>query len=138
MTSAIITSVLIVDATPTSAEALQSILHANGYHVTKAVNGGERALAEMRQSHPDIVCAELVNLDEAEMGLLAAMHEEFPQTPLVVVSGNSDRDQVKKAIALGASGFILLPFAAAEVQATFRRLRKPSSPHPPTSEGKAQ
>ena len=123
MTHAIVPSVLIVDATPASAEALHTILREEGFKVTKSVSGSGRALAEIRQNRPDIVCAELVNLDEVEMGLLAAMHQDFPEIPLVIISGNADKERVKQVIALGASGFILLPFAATEVEATFQRVR---------------
>ena len=131
MTLAIPPSVLLVDATPVSAEALQAILHENGFHVSKSVSGSERALAEMRQNRPDIVCVELADLDAAEMGQLSAMHEEFPGLPLVVVTGNADRELIKQAIARGASGLILVPFAAAEVQATFARVRKRLRPAVP-------
>ena len=123
MTQAIIPSVLIVDATLASVEALQTILREAGFQVTKSVSGSGRALAEIRQNRPDIVCAELVNLDLVEMDLLVAIHRDFPEIPLVVISGNVDKEQVKQVIALGASGFILIPFAATEVEATFQRVR---------------
>ena len=131
MALAFIPTVLIVDATPVSAEALQSILHADGFHVTKSVSGKERALAEIRQNQPDIVCAELVELDAEDLALLAAMRQEFPNLPLVVISGNADRAQVSQVIALGVVGFILLPFAAAEVQATFQRVKSHLRRKPP-------
>jgi two-component system chemotaxis response regulator CheY len=78
----------------------------------------------VRQSLPDIICADLPDLEGADWALLAGLHGEFPKVPVVVFSSTADRAVVSEAVSQGAIGFVVKPFTAVQVQATLRRVRE--------------
>ena len=117
------TSVLIVDDSPVSAEALRNVLREDGFRVTAMVSGRTRALAELRQNLPDIICVDVAKPGPGALTLVAALRDEAAGVPLVVVCGNADRQIVEESIRLGAIGFVVKPFTAVQIQSTLRRVR---------------
>ena len=117
-------AVLIVDDSAVSADVLRTILRQERFAAKVVLGGRERALAEMRESKPDIVCARLPLLDDEDMDTVSAFKKEIPNIPLVVISGNADRIRVQEVIGRGAIGFIVEPFTSDQVQAAMRRVRE--------------
>jgi DNA-binding NarL/FixJ family response regulator len=111
--------VLLVDDHPLIHETLRAIVRSvrpgAEFHSQFDLEAG---LAQARQ----LGALGLVLLDLGLPGCsgtesLARFRAEFPETRVVVVSGDDDEDRVRAAIALGAAGFLpktLLPRAMAE------------------------
>ena len=118
------TSVLIVDDSQVSAEALRTVLRQDGFRVSAMVSGRVRALAEVKQNPPDIICVDIAAGGDAALALVAELRESAAEACLVVISGNADRLAVQKAINSGAMGYVIKPFTALQVQATLRRVRE--------------
>lgn len=103
--------VLIADDTGASRELLAAILRnfAGRLQVREARNG-EEALALWRELRPRIC---MLDIDMPGLDGLAALQQIRqldPQAFVAMVSGRSSIDHVRKALELGASGFVIKPY----------------------------
>jgi YesN/AraC family two-component response regulator len=53
---------------------------------------------------------------------LKLIKDDHPEIKVIIISGHADRDKVKKAIELGACGFIIKPFESQQVIQTVKKL----------------
>ncbi|MGN6591741.1 MAG: response regulator [Terriglobales bacterium] len=81
--------ILLVDDNAELASLYADLLTARGYEVQVA-RGGFEALADLRQSIPDLVISDLVMPGMSGLELLSVLRCRFPQLPLVAVSGSED------------------------------------------------
>ncbi len=114
--------ILVVDDEQQLRDLSQQILTTLGYQVT-TVSSGEEAVAFL-QDHP----VDLVILDMLmEPGMngretLERILEIYPQQKALIVSGFSESDEVKKAIALGAKGLLQKPYTMQQLGEVVRAL----------------
>lgn len=84
----------------------------SGIEVVDEAEDGHAAVALVRKLHPDIVVMDismpLLNGLEATTQILKAS----PNTKVIILSAHSDDAYVKKAIAIGASGYLVKQTAA--------------------------
>ncbi|MGH9475403.1 MAG: response regulator [Terriglobales bacterium] len=78
--------ILLVDDDPELAGLYAELLAARGYDVHVA-HGGFEALADLRQSLPDVVMSDLEMRGMSGMELLAVLRQRFPTLPLIAISG---------------------------------------------------
>ena len=103
-------TILVVDDEPQLRDLARQILASLGYQVT-TVGSGEEAIGSL-QDHP----VDLVILDmRMEPGMngretFERILEIHPQQKALIVSGFSESDEVKKAIALGVKGLLQKPY----------------------------
>ena|GEM_PF-691082 len=100
--------VLIADDMPIFREPIEAVLRAEGYETATASNGHE-VLVAMAAARPALV---LLDLGMPVMDGLACLHairedQSLKQTPVIVLSAESDRTRVIEAVRLGISGYIL-------------------------------
>lgn len=82
--------------------------------VGEASNGIE-ALELMKSRKPDFVITDMKMSSMDGCALLERLDAEYPETPIIVISGYKLFDYVKQAIEKHAVGYVLKPFSAEEI-----------------------
>lgn len=100
--------ILLVDDEPLLTESLEIILTMSGDYkvIGKAINGVE-ALSIIDGECPDVM---LVDLNMPQMGgieLIGKVHEMHPEIKMIVLTTFYDERNISRAIAGGASGYLL-------------------------------
>ncbi len=113
--------VLLAEDEPAIRTALARVLHAHGYRVLEASNGGEAlrlASAEPGPIHLLLTDVMMPGLGGKE--LVQRLRETRPDTRVILMSGYTDDAELRST--LGASQFVFLqkPFAARQVVAAVR------------------
>jgi DNA-binding NarL/FixJ family response regulator len=99
--------VLIADDQRLFAEALEAILTTDGRIavVGRAVNG-EEAVALAREGRPDVVLMDIAMPVLDGIAATEAIAGESPETRVVVLTGSEAPDDITRARAAGASGYV--------------------------------
>jgi DNA-binding NarL/FixJ family response regulator len=102
------TRILIVDGHFLIREALREALKmmTGDVSLIEATGGHQAIRLVSEQSEIDLVLLELDLPDRDGLSILAELHQRYPVIPVVMFSARHDRESVKRALALGASGFI--------------------------------
>lgn len=100
--------ILIVDDHPLVRAALRSVLSIvfDKCELLEAGNIAEADKQLTRESSFDLVLLDLNIPDANGLEGLKCLREKFPIIPIIMVSGEFDSDTVRRAIDIGASGFI--------------------------------
>jgi putative two-component system response regulator len=100
--------VLTIDDESIVRKNIAAFLEDHNYEVLESENGRE-GLEVFRQGNPDIVLCDLKMPVLDGLGFLKVINKEFPETPIIVISGTGDIDDVIEAIRLGAWDYITKP-----------------------------
>jgi two-component system nitrogen regulation response regulator NtrX len=103
--------ILIVDDEPDIRALIEGILSDEGYETRQAANS-DQAVAAFKQRRPSMVVLDiwLQNSKLDGLGILAELHKEEPQIPVVMISGHGTIETAVRAIQQGAYDFIEKPF----------------------------
>ena len=123
-------TVLVVDDDLRMLRMMEQMLQLEGYHVLTA-EGGEAALAALRDGHPDVVLLDIM-MPGMDGITLCRRIREFSRVPIIMVSArHSDREKVA-GLDAGADDYVTKPFSAPElaarVRAVLRRSELPAAP----------
>ena len=103
--------ILIVDDEPDIRLLIDGLLRDEGYETRQAADS-DAAIAAFRARRPSLVILDVwlqgSRLDG--LGILAALHTEEPQVPVVMISGHGTIEMAVQAIQHGAYDFIEKPF----------------------------
>jgi two-component system nitrogen regulation response regulator NtrX len=114
--------ILIVDDEPDIRLLIDGILRDEGYE-TRQAGDSDSALAAFRTRRPSLAILDVwlqgSRLDG--LGILAALHREEPQIPVVMISGHGTIEMAVQAIQQGAYDFIEKPFEADRLLLCMRR-----------------
>ncbi len=107
--------ILTVDDSRAVRNIIGKQLKALGYEVLEAENG-ERGLDQLQSAHVDLVLLD-VNMPELDgPAMLRKLRERGDQTPVIMLTSESERTIVMDAMALGISDYILKPFKPEELR----------------------
>jgi diguanylate cyclase (GGDEF)-like protein/PAS domain S-box-containing protein len=109
--------VLVVDDEPRMLTSLEALLKYKHYQVDTAL-GGELACQKLEQNHYDLVLLDLNMGDFNGYSVMAHMADQDINTTIVVVSGDTAFDAVRKALVMGASDYVRKPYSPEELFAT--------------------
>jgi DNA-binding response OmpR family regulator len=129
--------VVIVEDDAAIAEGLALNLKLLGYR-TETIGDGERALARIEESRPDLVLLDITLPLQSGLWVLEKLRGRQNQVPIIVLSARQDEFDKVAALGLGADDYITKPFALAEllarVAAVLRRARlnDPARSSPPS------
>jgi CheY-like chemotaxis protein len=114
-------SILVVDDVKEQREVATSILTKLGYRVFIA-SSGEEAVAYLKDHPVDLIVLDMI-MDPGIDGLetYERILEINPKQRVVLVSGFSETDRVKKAQQLGAGAYIKKPYTLEKIGLTIRR-----------------
>lgn len=107
-------TVLVIEDEPIIRQAISDFLEDCDYKVIQAEHG-RRGIELLRQNIPDVVLTDLRMPIMGGREVLAIMNEEFPETPVIVVSGVGDIRDAIDAVHLGAWDYIIKPVQDLEI-----------------------
>jgi len=119
--AAINMSMVIADDSPIMRELLSMILKSLGINVVGEAKDGQEAIDMANQHHPQAMCLDLEMPNISGLEALQTIKDVHPAMKVIIISGNVDRDKVKRAIELGACGFVIKPFETQQVIQTIRK-----------------
>ena len=116
-------TILLVEDEPAIRQALKRVLTANGYRVIEASNGGEAL--RRAEAEPGVIDLMLTDVMMPGIGgkeLVKRLLATRPRTRVILMSGYTDDDLLRRD--LGSARFVFLqkPFAAREAVAAVRAL----------------
>jgi pilus assembly protein CpaE len=117
--------VLIVDDIATTLDNLRKLLaFEDDIDVVGTAGTGREAVAEAKRLHPDVVLMD-VNMPEMD-GIQATeiMASETPESPVIIMSVQGERDYLRRAMQSGAREFLIKPFSGDELVASVRRVHQ--------------
>lgn len=99
--------VLIADDHPLFREALRQVIAATlPDHVVSEANSFSEAMAAAEGDELELILLDINMPGMDGFSGLVALRNHVPATPVVVVSADEDRETIRQALTLGASGFI--------------------------------
>jgi DNA-binding NarL/FixJ family response regulator len=109
--------VLIVDDHPMVREGLASMLEGEVGELAQA-GTGEEALSRVREMRPDLVLLDLKLPDLDGLTVLQRVKALAPETSVVIVTMHDDPGFIRRAVELGAAGYVLKGITRRELVAT--------------------
>ncbi len=113
------TKILVADDMPTIRELVKSQLRAMGYRNLVEAGDGEQALAVVNKALEAGAPIELIisdwnmpNLTGLEFLKQIRASAKFAKMPFILLTSETERDQVTEAILAGVNQYIVKPFAA--------------------------
>jgi DNA-binding NtrC family response regulator len=117
--NSLIPNVLVVDDDTAVREQLARVFTLSGYTVV-AVSSAEEALVQLAQGMIDFVITDIKLPGMSGSELIANMQENFPDVPVIALTGYSDIETAIDVLKHGACDFVLKPFDLASVQESTR------------------
>ena len=101
-------TILVVDDMPIIRLPIVNCLQASGYRVLTAASGA-KALGLLRTEHPDLILLdiEMPEMDGLRLLQLIRRNQKLKTIPVILLTAESDRQIVLKAVESGAQGYIL-------------------------------
>ncbi len=109
-------SILIIDDDSSSRELLITILRNLEYSVIKTAHDGSVAMRIYGNFNPSIVFLDIEMPEQDGFQVLSQLQKKNPDQYIVMVSAHSTMDNVKKALDMGAKGFIVKPYTTGKVK----------------------
>ncbi len=122
--------ILVVDDEPAMVGAISALVGRAGHRVVTAYDG-QTALRRFSEERPDLVLLDLAmpGLDGVEV---CRAIRRLSQTPIIVLTGESDERAKVEALDTGADDYVVKPFGKQELLARIRavmRRRRDGEPH---------
>ena len=107
-------SILVIDDDAGVREMLEQTLTAAGYQVTTASNG--KQASSLYHSHPPtLVITDIYMPDRDGLEVIMELHQDFPSTKIIAISGQVNRNMLPVSLALGALRTLCKPFEPEEL-----------------------
>lgn len=112
--------VLVVDDDREMTAIIQKVLHCEEYEIITAEDGDE-AMAIVESRPPDVVIADWKMPRCDGMELIELIHENFPQTKVIMITAFGDVDDYLEAMDRGAFEFLAKPLKIDELKGLVSR-----------------
>ena len=110
------TRVLVADDHPIVRKGICALLNANSkLDVIDEAEDGAMALEKCRKLLPDILLLDITMPHMTGLEVLRLVHEECPQTKVIMLTMHEDEDYFFQAIASGASGYVVKGASGEEI-----------------------
>ena len=96
-------------------EGLKTLLENLGVMVPAVAANGREAIRLTAEHHPDVVIMDITMPDLNGLDATAIIREQVPETKIIALSMHSDKNQVDRMFASGASGYVLKDSAINEL-----------------------
>lgn len=105
------TDILIIDDQADIRMQVRGILQDEGY-LTREAHHSESAFASIKHKRPDLILLDiwLEGSDLDGMQILEKVHAQYPDLPIIMISGHGNIETAVQAIKIGAYDFIEKPF----------------------------
>ncbi len=112
--------ILVVDDEEAIREVVSTLLQAQGYDCTTAING-RQAQTYLEQNTPDLVLSDMVMPEMDGIRLLEWLRQHDGDVPVIIVTAMHDIATALEAIRGGAYDYILKPFEKDQLFLSVRR-----------------
>ena len=113
-------SILVVDDEQGILDTLRILLKNEGFDVVTA-QGGKAGLEQIKASAPDIVLTDIKMPGVTGIEILAAVKEQDPETPVILMTAQASLQSAIQAVNEGAFHYVQKPFSNDEIVALCRR-----------------
>ncbi len=115
--------VLVADDDPSIVRVLRAILVSSGHEVL-AEEDGARALISAHEHLPDVILLDLIMpiVDGLTALRLLKADDRTSEIPIVIITGRSEAQTVRRGYDLGADVFLTKPFEPSEVLEVIHRV----------------
>jgi DNA-binding NarL/FixJ family response regulator len=104
----IMARIFIVDDHPTLLEMLRMLLESEpGFEVCGEASSGEEALEKLDSVNADVALLDVSLPQMSGIELGAEIKARFPDLPFLMFSGHGEKSHVRKAVSVGARGYVL-------------------------------
>ncbi len=107
--SAVKPAILVIDDEQGILETLRILLKNHGYDV-ETVQGGKAGLEALKHGRPDVVLADIRMPQVSGLDILAAVKEQDPETPVILMTAQASLQSAIQAVNEGAFQYIQKPF----------------------------
>ncbi len=111
--------VLVVDDDETIRDTLYELLSAS--YVCQTAETAEKAFARLEADSYDVVLTDISMPGLSGLELLGHVRQTYPTTPVIIISGISDKEHAQGLIRIGAFDFLLKPFSLEVVEKSVKR-----------------
>ena len=112
-------TLLVVDDDNNVRDTLCEFLSAN--HQCHSADRAEQAVAFLEFENYDVIVTDLSMPGLDGQQLLKRVQQTHPDTPVIVISGNSSEEEGQSSLALGAFAYLRKPFRLEDVEDTVNR-----------------
>lgn len=95
-----------------------------GYRFVGEAGDGEMALPLIRKAQPDVLITDIKMPFMDGLSLSRIVHEEFPNTKIVILSGYDDFEYARQAIQIGVEQYLLKPVTRNALQKVLLEIRE--------------
>ncbi len=123
--------ILIIDDEPVNVALLEEILVENEFGRFESVTNSKEALDACQNFEPDLVLLDLMMPPPDGFTILERLRAETEETflPVVILTADTNEETKRRALAAGATDFLLKPFDHTEVALRIRNLLKSRCVH---------
>jgi len=114
-----VSRILIVDDEQGIRRSLSGLLSDEGFE-TRGAADGEQALAALREESPNLVLLDIAMPGRDGIAVLEDLRRDWPQLPVVMMSGHGSIETAVRATQLGAFDFIEKPLSFEKLLLTIR------------------
>ncbi|MEO8433980.1 MAG: response regulator [Pyrinomonadaceae bacterium] len=107
-------SILVVDDDPAIRDTLYDLFAAQ--YLCRTAETAEKALSLLQSDIYDVVLTDISMPGLSGLELLGHVLQNYPGTPVIVISGISDQEHAQGLINLGAFAYLLKPFSLEVVE----------------------
>lgn len=111
--------VLLVDDDEIIRDTLYELLSDD--YVCQTAETAEKAFARLEADEYDVVLTDISMPGLSGLELLGHVRQNFPDTPVIIISGIGDHEHAQGLIRIGAFDFLLKPFSLDVVEKSVRR-----------------
>ena len=108
-------SAIVVDDDSMIREMLRLTLKGIGVIVIGEAGDADAAANVLSKESPDMVFLDIVMPGESGFSVLKKIRSDYPNTCVIMISGETGMNKVQKAISEGAKGYIAKPFTPDKV-----------------------
>jgi DNA-binding response OmpR family regulator len=108
--------ILVIDDEPVNAALLEAILSDSGYEGVQSITDSRLALDVCRTFEPDLILLDLMMPHLDGFAILSALRSERGEAslPVIVLTADETEETKRRALAAGATDFMLKPFDLTE------------------------
>ena len=117
-------TVIIADDDEIVRGLLRALLRVAGMDVVAETANGERTVAAYTKYHPDIVCLDINMPGTDGLEVLAQIRAMSSEAIILIISADTTRENMRKAIDGKADGVIVKPFNTGRVTSELERILK--------------